>query len=226
MTFFPEIERLGCPRSDFDGVIFDFDGTLADSMFVWNDIDRRFCEKYGLVLPDDYDESIVGLGFEGTAQYFIDELGLKMSLQACCDEFNELALQGYRDEVALKPGARTYLDVLQARDMPLAIASSLNMKLLGAALDHNGVRDRFRSFSLCDDLHTHKNESKIYLAAAASIDVDPARCLVFEDIVPAIRSAKRAGMTAVAVYDEHDSQNTPTIRQTADGFIRDFTMLN
>jgi len=225
MFAFPEIQRAGCARSSFAGVIFDFDGTLGDSMYVWTDIDRRFCERYGLILPDTYSDDIIGLGFEGTARYFIEELGLKMSVEACCDEFNALAYEAYRDEVELKPGARDYLEVLHERGVPLAMASSLNIKLLGAALEHNGVRDYFEAFNLCDDLNTHKNESKIFLASAASLGVDPQDCLVFEDIVPAIRSAKRVGMTAVAVYDEHDSQDTPTIKGLADGFIEDFTQL-
>jgi HAD superfamily hydrolase (TIGR01509 family) len=225
MPSFPEIKRLGCARTTFEGVIFDFDGTLADSMPVWEHIDLHFCERYGLMLPSDYNDSIVGLGFEGTARYFIEELGLKMSVEECCRKFNELAYEDYRDRVRLKPGAYEYLHRLFERGVPLTIASSLNVKLLTAGLQGNGIEELFPTFNLCDDLATHKNESTIFEAAAASIGIEPERCLVFEDIVPAVRSAQRVGMTAIAVLDKSEAQDSALIKQLADGYIVDFMQL-
>ncbi len=225
MISFPEIDRIGCKKSSFEGVVFDFDGTLADSMHVWDNVDRHFCDRYGLVLPASYSDSIVGLGFEGTAQYFIDELGLKMSVEECCEKFNELVYEDYRSNIRLKPGAYDYLKKLAARDVPLAIASSLNVKLLTAGLEANGIHDLFRSFSLCDELSTHKRESTVFLAAADSIGIEPERCLVFEDIVPAVKSAQRVGMTTVAVLDDSEAQDSNTIMHVADGYIKDFTQL-
>lgn len=224
MAYFFELERLGCSQSDFDGVIFDFDGTLADSMHVWTDIDWKFCEEYGLGIPDDFRDSIVGLGFEGTAQYFIDELGVKMTVEECCAEFNRLALDRYKTEVFLKSGVKEYLDLLDARDVPYCIASSLNRELLTAALVANGVEGRFASINLCDDYQTHKNDTKIYHIAAESMGLSADRCVVFEDIVPAIMSAQKAGAFAIGVLDEeNEAQDTPAVERCASACIHSYT---
>ena len=226
MAYFPELERLGCARTHFDGVIFDFDGTLADSMHVWTDIDLLFCEEYDLGVPEDFREGIVGLGFEGTAEYFINNLGVTLTVEQCCDEFNRLALERYRTEVLLKPGAREYLDVLDRRGVPYCLATSLNRKLLTAALESNGVADRFRALNLCDEHDTNKQSSDIYVLAAASMGVDPANCLVFEDVVPAVRSAQRAGMCVVGVLDEENgAQDTPAVQSFADVGIHSYRQL-
>lgn len=226
MPEIPAFSRLGCDRSDFAGIIFDFDGTLADSMWVWSDIDRRFCAEYDIVLPDDYADNIVGLGFEGTAEYFINELGLKMTVEQCCDEFNRIAADSYRTKVMLKPGALEFLKQLDAAGIPVAIASSLIMDLLKPALENNNAFELIKAFRLCDDYNTHKSESLIYELAAEAIGVSIENCVVFEDIVPAIRSAKRVGAYTVAIIDEeNEAQNTEVIKTIADLCITDYATL-
>ena len=226
MPEIPAFARLGAARTEFAGAIFDFDGTLADSMWVWNDIDRRFCEEYHLALPDDYTDSIVGLGFEGTAKYFIEELGLKMSVDQCCNEFNRIAKKSYCTRVLLRPGARTFLKELKGSGIPVAIASSLVMDLLQPALERNDAFDLIDAFRLCDNYNTHKSETLIYELAAEAIGVPVEECVIFEDILPAVRSIKRAGAFAVAVIDEsNEAQNTEVIQKEADLCIADFTEL-
>ena len=226
MTKIAALERLGCARSDFDAAIFDFDGTLADSMWVWHDIDARFCEEYGLVLPPEYNESITGLGFEGTARYFIDELGLDMTVEQCCAEFNRFAAERYRNEVLLKPGALAFLTALKAAGMPIVIASSLITDLLYPALENNGAFELIDDFRLCDDYGTHKSEPLILELAAQAAGTDLERCILFEDIVPPIRNAKERGAFTVAVLDEdNEAQDTPAIAQIADLSIGDYVQL-
>ncbi|MDO4182907.1 MAG: HAD family phosphatase [Coriobacteriia bacterium] len=223
MAHFPELEKLGCPRAHFEAVIFDFDGTLADSMGVWTDIDWLFCKKYNLGVPDDFRENIIGLGFEGTAEYFINELHVDMTVQECCDEFNRLALERYQHDVRLKPGAKEYLDLLDARGVPFTLASSLNRMLLEAALESNGIAGRFARINLCDELGTHKNQPYIYLTTAAQLGVAPQDCVVFEDIVPATLSAQRVGMCTVGVLDPTDgAQDTPALQKLADVSIHSY----
>lgn len=204
----------------FKAAIFDFDGTLAASMWVWKDIDRLFCQRHGLTLPEGYEEDLLGLGFEGAAQYFIDKLGCTLSLQQCCESFNDLAYDRYAQDVRLLPGAADFLRELNRRGIPCAIASSLNRRLLTAALKGNGVQDAFQVICLCDEHNTHKSVPFIYQQAARELGVHPQDCVVFEDIVPGIASAQAAGMAAVAVVDEgNEAQDTPQVRSLAHGCI-------
>lgn len=207
----------------FRGAIFDFDGTLATSMWVWMDIDRQFCREQGLHLPSGYADDLVGLGFEGAAQYFIDQLGCTLSLRECCAEFNRLAFHRYAHEVQLKPGAAGFLAQLRRRGVACGIASSLNRTLLQAALKNNGVEDAFSAICLCDEHGTHKGQPHIYRETARQLGVDPQECVVFEDIALGLGSAQAAGMCTVAVLDEgNEAQDTARVRAMADGWIRDF----
>ncbi|MGN1361877.1 MAG: HAD family hydrolase [Eggerthellaceae bacterium] len=218
----------GLPDGALDGrrfraAIFDFDGTLATSMWVWMDIDRQFCREQGLTLPEGYADDLMGLGFEGAAQYFIDQLGCTLSLEECCAAFNRLAFHRYAHEVRLKPGAADFLRKLQERGVACGIASSLNRTLLQAALRNNGVDQAFSAICLCDEQGTHKGLPTIYLETARQLEVDPGECVVFEDIVLGVGSAQAAGMCAVAVLDEgNEVQDTAQVQRLADGWIRDF----
>ena len=223
MISLPKIEQLGAKVSEFEACIFDFDGTLARSMWVWEHIDYYFCREHGLELPDGYDTSVIGLGFEGTAAYFREKMGLDMSVQECCDEFNRLAYDKYANEVELVPGAAEYLEFLAELHAPIALASSLNEKLLRACFENHGITKYFDAICLCDDYKTHKNEPLIYKVSAEKLGANPARCIVFEDIAPGIKSAASLDMTCVGVLDEENvAQDTEELKALADVTIRDF----
>lgn len=221
-VLFPEFTKSDGSSRSFEGVIFDFDGTLVDSMFVWDHLDIDFCTKYGLTMKPGYSEKITALGFEGTARYFIEDLGLDMEVPEVIDRFNDMAYDQYAHEVLCKPGVKKYLALCKARGVKVGIASSLGRKLLEVALKNNGLSQTFDTISLSDECGHDKYESDIYLIAAKNMGVRPDACLVFEDIVPAIRSAQRAGMFAVGVLDKHEQQDTVELRAVADTFIESF----
>ena len=218
---FPEIGALGAARSDFSAVIFDFDGTLGDSMWVWEDIDERFCIKYGLTLPDTYYDDLTSLSFEQTARFFQEELGVALSVEEIADEFNLLAHESYKGRVACKPGAKRYLELLRERGVAIGIATSLSWYLLEAALESNGILEYFDDMAFCDEARG-KGEPDVYLLAAKRLGTSPADCLVFEDTVTGVMSAQRAGMTAGAVIDPHNQQDTGKIKEVADFHIESF----
>jgi len=218
---FPELEALCPDRCDFSAVIFDFDGTLGDSMWVWENIDDLFCERHGLVLPDTYYDDLTTLSFEQTARFFQEDLGVKMTTEEIADEFNYLAHASYAGEVACKPGAHRYLEILKNRGVAIGIATSLSWYLLEAVLESNGIQEYFDDMAFCDESHG-KGEPDVYLLAAERLGARPEDCLVFEDIVVGIESAHRAGMTAGAVIDPHYQQDSTLIKQIADFHIETF----
>lgn len=218
---FPEINALGSPKSDFSAVIFDFDGTLGDSMWVWERIDDLFCEHHGLVLPDTYYDDLATLSFEQTARFFQEDLGVDMTFDEIADEFNRLAHESYATEVACKPGAKEYLERLKERGVGIGIATSLSWHLLEAALESNGIAEYFDDIAFCDE-SCGKGEPDVYLLAAERLGARPQECLVFEDIVVGVASAKVAGMAVGAVIDPHCQQDSDLIRQVADFHIESF----
>jgi len=221
---FPELLPFDRVKRDFSSVIFDFDGTLADSMWVWEQIDDRFCEKYELELPPGYYEMITTLTFEGTARYFHDVFGLPMSTEEIAQEFNALAYDSYAHDVLCKTGVIRYLEMLRERGVSLAIATSLPWSLLEVALDHNQIAGCFDDIAFCDESADKKNPD-VYLLAAQRIGARPEDCLVFEDLATGIRSARGVGMTTCAVISGYRHQDEEELMEAADFHIRSYEEL-
>ncbi len=109
----------------FEAVIFAPDGTLLDSMDVWEQIDICFLQKRGLPVPADYVAEICARSFEEAAQYTIDLFGLSEKLEDIIREWNEMAVYEYAHHVKLSPYAREYFIELKKRGMKLAVATGL-----------------------------------------------------------------------------------------------------
>lgn len=202
--------------------IFDLDGTLLDSMGVWQRIDARFLEKRGISVPEDYAETISALPFREAASYTIERFSLPEEPDALIREWNDMATHAYGCEVALKSGAREYLLRLRAAGVKLAVATSLPPELYEPALAHHGIRALFDIVCSVNEVARGKAWPDIYLHAARKLGVPPERCLVFEDILPAVRGALRAGMRVYGVYDASSAAHWPQIEREAHGALRDY----
>lgn len=206
--------------ADVDAVIFDFDGTLADSMWVWDDVDRDFLAKRNIPYTDEFGEMIAVLGFELGAQFAIDHFRLDEDPNDIIEEWKAAAEDGYATRVMLKPGAREYLEYCKAQGIPLAIATSLQRHLLEPALANNGVLGFFDAICVCDELKCKgKSNPTVYLEAARQLGVDASRCAIFEDVATAAASAKQTGAYVVGVYDAHKQQATNQLKSIVDLFV-------
>ena len=211
---------------EVEGLIFDFDGTLADSMWVWEEVDRQFFRKRGIPFDDAAVEEVAVLGFESGSEYVIEHFGLDERPGDIIEEWKTSAIEGYSTQVRLKPGAREYLQRCRAQGMPMAIATSLQRHLLEPCLKNNGVLQLFDTLCICDELHCGgKSNPTVYLEAAACLGVPAQRCAVFEDVVTPARSAKQAGAYVVGVLDPHKQQATEALKATADHFITTWSEL-
>ncbi|BDR53117.1 beta-phosphoglucomutase [Bombiscardovia nodaiensis] len=203
--------------------IFDLDGTLLDSMGIWQEIDRRFFARRQIDMPADYASAVASMQTGAIARYTIERFGLREEPQALVDEWNDDAQLLYATAVQPKPHALQYLASLKASGAKLAVATSLPPRLRQAALEHAQMTACFDHVCSVDDAQSiGKEEPTIYLLAARQLRVEPADCTVFEDLLVAVRSAHRAGMKAWAMYDESSAQDWPTIEAEADGAIYDF----
>jgi HAD superfamily hydrolase (TIGR01509 family) len=206
----------------FDAVIFDLDGTLIDSMGVWKKIDVDFLTKRGFEVPPDYFNAIAAMGFRETANYTIGRFCLDESADSLMDDWSEMASYEYGHSVKLKPHARDYIRRLNARGIRLSVATSSPGNLCEAALSNNEIRGYFDVVCTAEDVGRGKEFPDVFLRAAERLGASPASCLVFEDLLPAVRSAKSAGMTAWGVYEESYSYQWDEVMRDADGFLYDF----
>lgn len=207
------------------GAIFDLDGTLLDSLWVWRDVDINFLGKRNITVSDEYVKAICTMGFEGAADYTIEQFGLDETPEEVIAEWFALAVEEYSDHVELKPGAKEYLSYLKNSGIKLAVATSSDPGLYEPALKNNGIYELFDEIVSVCEVERDKSYPDIYEEAARRLALQPSECMVFEDILKGIRSAKQGGFRTVAVYDEHATDEAELIEKEADLYISGFSKL-
>lgn len=210
---------------DITAVIFDLDGTLVDSMWVWDQIDEDYLSKKNIEVPKNLNSEIAHLSFNQVAKYFKKRFNLEDSLDDIKNSWNNMAYYHYSTDIKLKNGVKEFLDFLKSLNIKIALATSNSMNLLEAALKNNGIYEYFDSITLTDEVSVGKHEPDVYLLAAKKLGVDPKNCLVFEDIIQAVIGAKKAGMKVIAVEDTRSLSDKDKLLEASDEFITDFSEL-
>lgn len=204
---------------NIDAVIFDMDGTIIDSMWMWRDIDIEYLKIHGIDMPEDLQKSVEGLSFTETAVYFKERFNLSDSIDKIKAEWNRMAWSKYETEVPLKEGVLDFLIYLKSHNIKMGIATSNYRKLTDLVLDKLKIRDFFASVRTSDEVPSGKPSPDIYLLVAKDLNVEPSRCLAFEDVIHGIMAGINANMKVCAVYDEHSKNDDKQKKELADYYI-------
>ena len=209
--------------NDKKAVIFDLDGSLVDSMWIWKDIDIEYLGKFNIPLPEGLQQEIEGMSFTETAVYFKSRFQIKDSIEQMKEDWNRMAFDKYNNEVTLKPGVEEFLEECKKRGIKLGIATSNSRQLMDAIAKAHDFQRYFSYILTGCEVERGKPAPDIYLAVADHLRVDPKECLVFEDIIPGIMAGKAAGMTVCAVEDDYSLEFTEQKKDMADYYIVDYT---
>lgn len=211
--------------NEIEAVIFDLDGSLVDSMWIWHAIDTEYLGRYGLEKPDNLQSLIGGRSFSETAVYFKETFHIPDELEEIKAEWNRMAWDKYSHEVPLKEGAEAFVNLCMQKRIKLGIATSNSRELVENVTAVHGLKDHFDCIITGCEVAKGKPAPDIYLAVAEKLGVLPERCLVFEDIVDGIMAGKAAGMKVCAVYDDTSRLQDEEKRKLADYYIHDFREL-
>ena len=206
-------------------VIFDLDGTLIDSMGIWSQIDEEYLGSFGHEVPDNLQEEITHLTFTETANYFKQKFNIKDTIEDIISTWNAMALHHYSNDIKLKDNVIPFLDKLKGNGIKIALATSNSIPLLEATLKNNGIYHYFDAISTTEEVMKSKDNPDIYLLSAKKLNINPTDCLVFEDIVQAVKGAKLAGMMVYAIYDKSSENQRDELLSLADRYIYDYKEL-
>lgn len=208
--------------SDFEGYIFDLDGTLVDSSHAWRKVDDVFLSSYGIETPSDYDKEIAGMGFELAAKYTIDRFNLNRTVNEVMDEWNNIVKDIYASEVFLFDGAGEYLRSLKSDGKKICVATVNNLDLTESVLSNNGVLDLFDDITTVAEVSRPKGFPDIYLRSAEKLGASASKCVVFEDILEGIKGAYDGGFKTVAVMCKKEIHYRDEIMSLCDKYIMNY----
>lgn len=210
---------------NFKGAIFDLDGTLLDSMWIWEQIDIEFLGRRGLPVPDDYLKKITPMHFYQAAEYTIGRFGLSETPDDLIAEWSDMALDAYRHRIGLKPYAKEYLLFLKDKGVKLSVATASSEEIYTPALKRNGIYDLFDAFTSSSEAARGKGFPDVYELAAEKVGLTAKDCAVFEDIYAGVKGAKMGGFYTVGVEDKYAAHEQEKIIQDADLYIKDYSAL-
>lgn len=206
----------------FRGAIFDLDGTLLDSMPVWNTLASAYLRTIGETPRADVDAAVGSFSLQQAARYFQTEYGVALSEESIVDGVKSLIRHFYEAEVQPKPGVSAFLQQLSRQGVKMCIATATDSHLAKAALTRCGLMHFFTEIITCDEVGASKDQPLIYREALARLGTSRAETLVFEDAHHALQTAQMDGFTTVAVRDDCEP-DWEHMRRISHHAMNDFT---
>ena len=186
------------------GAIFDLDGTLLDSMFIWDTIGEDYLRSLGKEPHEDLKETFMTLTLEEAAVYYREHYGVTLFVKEIVDGVNAMVEQTYRTKVTLKPGIAEYLAWLKENGVRMCVATVTDRYLVEETLERLGVRHYFSEIFTCAEVGFGKDKPVIYQKALGHLGTEKSDTYVFEDLPFALNTAKTDGFPTVGVYDRHE----------------------
>lgn len=205
--------------------IFDLDGTLVDSMPVGIGIVLGFLDEKGISYPDNIVTTLTPLGYKGSAQYIADHLPGGYDAEKIYEHFKSETLRAYGETIPLKANVKETLEKLKAQGCRLNVLTASPQLLTDICMKRLCVYDLFENVWSIDAFGMSKADEAIYVEAARRLGVTPEECIMADDNLNVLKTAKKVGMATVGVYDESSKDVMEEMRQVADKYVMDFAEL-
>ena len=204
--------------------LFDFDGTLVDSMPTYASQMLRILEETATPYPDDVIKIITPLGYIGTAKYYL-ELGMPLTFEEITERMGRYMYEQYANNIQAKDTVRETLLALRARGDRLNVLTASPHLTLDPCLKRLGLFDLFDNVWSCNDFDMTKADPAIYVEAAKRLGKSVEEVTFLDDNLGACRTAKVAGMKVYGVYDDSSKEYTKEMSSEFDGYIVKFSEL-
>ena len=207
------------------GAIFDFDGTLVDSMFIWETFGEDYLRSLGKVPKENLNETFATFTLEQAAEYYQKHYDITLSVEEIVNDINSMVAEIYREKVALKSGVAEFLQKLHSKGVKMCIATLTDKDLVDEVLGRLGVRKYFFEIFTTAEVGHSKKEPHIYRKALELLGTDREDTIVFEDAFYALMTAKNDGFKVAGVFDKHEEYQV-MMKANADYYISDYNSFN
>ena len=202
----------------FKTYLFDFDGTLVDSMPTYVELMLRILDDSGVSYGDDIIKIITPLGFRGTAEYF-RTLGISLSVEKMVELMGAYALEAYTTRIPAKETVSETLLAMKAQGASLNVLTASPHRTLDPCLRRLGLWELFDNVWSCEDFNTTKADPNIYVMAAERIGCSVKDVIFVDDNINAVKTARLAGMQSWGIYDESSADMVEEMKAAADGYV-------
>ena len=205
------------------GAIFDIDGTLLDSMPIWENAGARYLATLGIKAKPDLKERLDALSLPEGAIYMQKEYGLSVSAEDILEGVNQVVKDFYYKEAVMKPGAYALVKRLKENGVKLIIATATDKEMAKAALIRNGIWQDFTGMITCEEAGAGKTSPKVFEFARQKLGTKKEETWVFEDSLYAVKTATEAGFPVCSIYDTYSVGNAKEIQRLSNIYVRDFS---
>ncbi len=203
------------------GAIFDFDGTLFDSMHIWKGIKYKFFDKIGLKLTKEDEDAFNGLFLKDSLILAKERFNMKESYEELFSIFFEYIKELYLIEAKPKNDIIDFLEKLKAKGIKMGIATATGEPALEAVLQKYGMRSYFSAIYSTYTVGASKTEPKVYDVVLEELGTDKETTWVFEDALYAAKTAKANGYNVVGIFDKSEP-NWEELKTLSNIFIHDY----
>lgn len=207
------------------GAIFDFDGTLFDSMHIWKGIRYKFFDLIGLELTPEDEEAFRGLYLRESLILAKERFNLEESYEELFNRFFEYIKSRYLVEAEPKNDIIEFLEKLKAKGVKMGIATATGESALEAVLEKYGMLHYFSEIYSTYTVGAAKTEPKVYDVVLEKLGTDKETTWIFEDALYAATTAKKYGYNVVGIFDKSE-ENTKQLEQLADYYIYNYSELD
>lgn len=204
------------------GAIFDLDGTVLDSMKIWEDAPELYLEALGVKVEPGLGKTLFPMSMTEGAEFLKEHYCPDQDAGAIITGVNRIVRNFYFEKVRLKEGVGQFLKDLKQAGIKITAATTSDREFVEKALERLDVLDCLDRIFTCTEIGAGKSQPDIFLAAAEHMETAPADTWVFEDSLYAIQTAKKAGFHTVGVYDGSSAEDQEEIRGLADIYLERF----
>lgn len=204
------------------GAIFDLDGTILDSMFIWNEIGYKFLENKNIQAPPGADKEFIKMSLKQAAEYYIAHYDSTATIESIINDINKLVEGFYFNEVLKKADVKEFLEFLKNRGVKMCIATATDKYLVEKALERNGLLHYFSEIFTCNGVGAGKNTPVIYDVSLEHLGTSKENTFIFEDALYAIETANKAGYNIVGIKDVSEKADPEVIKKLCNYFIDNY----